>query len=171
MANETCYEAVYLASSVMNRLLPLQLVNESSLPLFFSLYSWIEWWMKCYEAILPQSIVNERCYEPVMNRTSHELTATNTEADSKIKRGYLFFCIEYHKYCHQMKWKHQYFHECEAQVKIWMFSLHEMKFLWYSLKKNKFSFYFIVYMSMRISDVISNVTTQNMNVTASTLSA
>ena len=40
---------------------------------------------------------------------------------------YLFFCCEYHKYCHRVKWKHQYFHECEARVKIWMLSLHEMK--------------------------------------------
>ena len=45
------------------------------------------------------------------------------------------------------------------------------KFLWYSLKKSKFSFYFIVYTPMRVSDVITNVTKQNMNVMASTLSA
>ena len=44
-------------------------------------------------------------------------------------------------------------------------------FLWYSLKKRKFSFYFIVNTPMRVSDVISNVTKQNMNVMASTLSA
>ena len=50
-------------------------------------------------------------------------------------------------------------------------SLHEMKFfLSYSLKKSKFSFYFIVYTPMRVSDVINNVTKQNMNVMASTLS-
>ena len=45
------------------------------------------------------------------------------------------------------------------------------KFLWYSLKKSKFSFYFIVYKPMRVSDVISNVTKQNMNVMAPTFSA
>ena len=68
------------------------------------------------------------------------------------------------------------FHECEARVKIWMFSLHEMKKkkkkkkIWKSLKKSKFSFYFIVYTPMRVSDVITNVTKQNMNVMASTFS-
>ena len=67
--------------------------------------------------------------------------------------------------------KHQYFHECEARVKIWMFSLHEMKILWYSLKKSKFSFYFTFYTLLHVSDVISNVTKQNMNVMASTFSA
>ena len=35
-------------------------------------------------------------------------------------------------------------------------------------EKSKFSFYFIVYMPMRASDVISIVTKQNMNVMAST---
>ena len=44
-------------------------------------------------------------------------------------------------------------------------------FLWYSLKKSKFSFYFIVYTPMCVSDVINNVTKQKMNVMASTLSA
>ena len=43
-----------------------------------------------------------------------------------------------------------------------------MKILWYSLRKSKFSFYFIVYRPMRVSDVISNVTKQNMKVMAST---
>ena len=38
-------------------------------------------------------------------------------------------------------------------------------------EKSKFSFYFIVHTSMRVSDVISNVTKQNMNVMALTLSA
>ena len=38
-------------------------------------------------------------------------------------------------------------------------------------KKSKFSSYFIVYTSMRVSDVIRNVTKQNMNVMTSTLSA
>ena len=51
------------------------------------------------------------------------------------------------------------------------FSLHEMKILWYSLKKGKFSFYFIVNTPVRVSDVITNVTKQNMNVMASTFSA
>ena len=41
------------------------------------------------------------------------------------------------------------------------------KILCYSLKKSKFSFYFIVYRPMRVSNVISNVTIQNMNVMAS----
>ena len=35
-------------------------------------------------------------------------------------------------------------------------------FLWYLLKKSKFSFYFIVYTPMRVSDIITNVTKQNM---------
>ena len=52
-----------------------------------------------------------------------------------------------------------------------MFLLYEMKTLWYSLKKNKFSFYFIVYTPMRVSGVITNVTKQNMNIMASTFSA
>ena len=46
-----------------------------------------------------------------------------------------------------------------------------MKILWYSLKKSKFSFYFIVYTPMRVSAVKNNVTKQNMNVMASTVSA
>ena len=33
-----------------------------------------------------------------------------------------------------------------------------MKIVMYSLKKSKFSFYFIVYTTMRASDVITNVT-------------
>ena len=41
----------------------------------------------------------------------------------------------------------------------------------YSLKKSKFSFYFIVHTPVRISDVINNVTKQNMNFMALTLSA
>ena len=41
--------------------------------------------------------------------------------------------------------------------------------LWFSLKKSKFSFYFIVYTPMRVSDVINIVTKQNMNVMAPTL--
>ena len=57
------------------------------------------------------------------------------------------------------KWKFECFHYTR-----W-------KLLWYSLKKSKFSFYFIVHTSMRISDVISNITKQNMNVMTSTLSA
>ena len=52
------------------------------------------------------------------------------------------------------------------RTKICMFLLHEMKILWYSQKKSKFSFYFIVYRPMRVSDVISNVTKHNMNVMA-----
>ena len=46
-----------------------------------------------------------------------------------------------------------------------------MKILWYSLKKSKFSFNFIVYTPMHVSDVITNVTKQNMNVMASMPSA
>ena len=38
-------------------------------------------------------------------------------------------------------------------------------------KEYFFSFYFIVYTPMRVSDVITNVTKQNMNVMASTFSA
>ena len=40
-------------------------------------------------------------------------------------------------------------------------------FLWYSLKKSKFSVYFFVYTPLHVSDVINNVTKQNMNVMAS----
>ena len=39
------------------------------------------------------------------------------------------------------------------------------------MKKSKFSFYSIVYTPMRVSDVKTNVTKQNMNVMESTLSA
>ena len=51
--------------------------------------------------------------------------------------------------------KHEWKFEC--------FHYTRWKFLWY--------FYFIVHMSMCVSDVISNVTKQNMNIMASTLSA
>ena len=71
--------------------------------------------------------------------------------------------------------------ECNENISIFTGAKHEWKFecfhytrwkfLWYSLKKSKFSFYFIVYTPMRVSDVITNVTKQNMNVMASTLSA
>ena len=44
------------------------------------------------------------------------------------------------------------------------------KKLWYSLKKSKFSFYVIVHRPMRVSDVITNVTKQSMNVMTSTFS-
>ena len=46
-----------------------------------------------------------------------------------------------------------------------------MKIFMVFTEKSKFSFYFIVYTSMRVSDVITNVTKQNMNVMASMLSA
>ena len=69
--------------------------------------------------------------------------------------------------------------EWNENISIFTSAKHEWKFecfhytrwkcLWYSLKKSKFSFYFIVYTSMRVSDVISNVTKQNMKVMASTL--
>ena len=36
------------------------------------------------------------------------------------------------------------FHECEARVKMLIFSLHEMKYFWYLPRKSKFSFYFIL---------------------------
>ena len=45
-----------------------------------------------------------------------------------------------------------------------------MKYLWYSLKKSKFSFYFIVYAPMLTSDVINYVAKLNMNVMASMFS-
>ena len=45
------------------------------------------------------------------------------------------------------------------------------KYLWYSLKKSKFSFYFIVRKPMHASDVINYVAKQNMNVMASMFSA
>lgn len=63
--------------------------------------------------------------------------------ENAVHRGYLLFCSEYHKYLHRMWWKHWYFHECEARVKMQMFSKHEMKYFWYLPKKSKFSFYFI----------------------------
>ena len=71
--------------------------------------------------------------------------------------------------------------ECNENISMFTSAKHEWKFecfitrdencLWYSLKKSKFSFYFIVYTPMRVSDVINNVTKQNMNAMASTLSA
>ena len=58
--------------------------------------------------------------------------------------------------------------ECNENINIFTSAKHEWKFecfhytrwklLWYSLKKSKFSFYFIVYTTMRASDVITNVT-------------
>ena len=42
--------------------------------------------------------------------------------------------------------------------------IHEMKIFLYSLKKSKFSFYFIVYTPMRASDVINYITKLNTNV-------
>ena len=36
------------------------------------------------------------------------------------------------------------FHECIAQVKMLIFSPHEMKYIWYLPKKGKFYFYFIL---------------------------
>ena len=50
------------------------------------------------------------------------------------------------------------------------FSLHEMKILWFSLNKKIF-FYFIVNTPKRASDVITNVTKQNMNAMESMFSA
>ena len=35
------------------------------------------------------------------------------------------------------------FHECAARMKISMFSTLEMKYIWYSSQKSKFSFYFL----------------------------
>ena len=86
----------------------------------------------------------------------------------EIHRGYLLFCCEYHKYCHRVnenimrakhKWKFEYFHYTR-----W-------KFLWYSHKKSKCSFDFLVYTSMHVSDVITNITKQNINVMASSFSS
>ena len=62
-----------------------------------------------------------------------------------------------------MSAKHEWKFEC--------FHYMRWKFLWYSQKKSEFSFYFIVYTSMRVSDIINKATKQNMNVMASTLSA
>ena len=44
-------------------------------------------------------------------------------------------------------------------------------FLVFTEKKSKFSLYFIVYTSMRVSDIINNVTKHNKNVMASMPSA
>ena len=52
-----------------------------------------------------------------------------------------------------------------------VFITQDESFLWYSLKKSKFSFYFIVYMPMHTSDIINNVIKQNIKVLASTFSA
>ena len=52
-----------------------------------------------------------------------------------------------------------------------VFITRDDNFLWYSLKKRKFSFYFIVYTPMPASDVITNVIKQNMNIMASMFSA
>ena len=71
--------------------------------------------------------------------------------------------------------------ECIENISIFTSAKHEWKFecfhytrwklLWYSLKKSKFSFYFIVYMPMRVSDIIYNVIKQSINVMALTFSA
>ena len=45
----------------------------------------------------------------------------------KNHRGYLFLFFEYNEVFHYMCWKHWYFHKCEAQLKISMFSPQEMK--------------------------------------------
>ena len=73
------------------------------------------------------------------------------------------------------------FIECNENISIFTSAKHEWKckcfhytrwnFFWCSLKKSKFSCYFFVYTSMRVSDVINNVTKHNKNVMASTLSA
>ena len=63
------------------------------------------------------------------------------------------------------------FTSAKHEWKLECFHYTRWKFLWYSLKKSKFSFYFNVYTSMCVSEVISNVTKQNMIVMASTLSA
>ena len=52
-----------------------------------------------------------------------------------------------------------------------VFITRDENFLWYPLKKSKFSFYFIIHTPMRVSDIIINVTKQNMNVMASMFSA
>ena len=73
------------------------------------------------------------------------------------------------------------FIECNENISIFTSAKHEWKCkcfhytrwkcFWCSLKKSKFSFYFIVHTSMRVSEVINNVTKHNKNVMASTLSA
>ena len=49
------------------------------------------------------------------------------------------------KYISSSELKTSEFSECAARVKIFMFSTHEMKYIWYSPKKSKFSFYFMQY--------------------------
>ena len=61
--------------------------------------------------------------------------------------------------------------EYNENINLNVFITRDENYLWYSLKKSKFSFYFIVYRPVHVSDVINNVTKQNMNVMASTLSA
>ena len=57
---------------------------------------------------------------------------------------------------------------CSTSETLNVFSLHMLKiFMVFTEKKSKFSFYYIVYMPMRASDVLINVTKQNMNVMAS----
>ena len=63
------------------------------------------------------------------------------------------------------------FTSAKHEWKFVCFHYTRWNFLWYSLKKNNFSFYFIIYTPMRVSDVITNITKQNMNVIASTFSA
>ena len=60
-------------------------------------------------------------------------------------RGCLLFSVNT-KYnsSSELKKKNQNFLECAARVKIFMFSTHEMKYIWYSPKK-KNPFYFIQY--------------------------
>ena len=84
------------------------------------------------------------------------------------------FCWEIRKISAFFRWKkclicccHRH---CNENISIFTSAKHKWKFdcfhysrwnfLWYSLKKSKFSFYFIVYTTMHASDIISNATKQ-----------
>ena len=40
-------------------------------------------------------------------------------------------------------------------MKIWMFSTHEMKYIWYLLNKSKFSFYFIILEDLQLINLLT----------------
>ena len=69
------------------------------------------------------------------------LTASNL---SKYIEDIYFFEVNT-KYISSSVLKTSDFHECAARMKISMFSTHEMKYIWYLLKKSKFSFFFYTF--------------------------
>ena len=61
-----------------------------------------------------------------------------------IIRGYLLFEVNIKYISSSAVKKISIFHECIARVKMLIFSLHEMKYIWYLPKKSKFSLYLIL---------------------------